>query len=256
MRPWRSLGLWIGCLLISWPASGAEPTAGELIAQAIGHMVFRSRGAEMTIRLELRGRGGELRTRTMSTTSRKLDGLSRTMVRVQSPSDVAGTAFLFIEKRQGEAEQYMYLPALKVVKRIVGEQKRARFMGSDFSYADLEWVDLEAATCRRHLEEKIGAHACHVIDCEPRKRGDYRRLRVWVRKQDQAPLRVQFFDDRPQPLKVLYVKELKPVAGVLMATGLRMAHRNGDSTVLQITNIRVRDDLAPSDFTPQALRLR
>jgi hypothetical protein len=252
---WRSFGVLVGSLLLSWPASGVEPTASELISRAIGHMVFRSRGAEMTIRLELRGRGG-VRTRTMATRSRKIDGLSRTVVRVLSPSEVAGTSFLFIEKRQREDEQYIYLPALKVVKRIIGEQKRASFMGSDFTYADLEWIDLEDATCRQQPEERIGVHACHVIDCEPRKHGDYRRLRAWVRKQDQAPLRVQFFDDRPQPLKVLFVKELKPVAGVLMATALRMTHRNGDSTELQISDIRVRDDLPAADFTPQALRLR
>jgi len=237
-------------------ADGAELPPGELVQRALDHMIFRGRGAEMSLRLELRSRGGEVRQRTLFIKSRKVEGASRTLVRVLAPSDVAGTAFLFVERKGGEAEQHMYLPALKVTRRIAGDQKRASFMGSDFSYADLEWSDLDGAACRHQPGEKIGPHACQVIDCEPRKQDAYRKVRVFVRKSDRAPLRLQFFEGAGIS-KVLFVKELRAVDGWLVATALRMTDaKSGHTTDLLISDLRARDDLPPSDFTPQALRQR
>ena len=160
--------------LAASPALAAELTPAELVRRALDHVLFRARGAEMQLRLELRGRGGELRTRTLFSRSCRAGGLGRSLVRVLAPSEVAGTAFLFVEKKGGDDEQYMYLPSLRVVRRIVGEQKRASFMGSDFTYADLEWSDLEGARCARRADERVGAHLCRVIECEPRRKGAYR----------------------------------------------------------------------------------
>jgi len=238
------------------PAARADLSPAELVQRALGHLLFRARGAEMQLRLELRGRGGELRTRTLFSRSCRADGLGRSLVRVLAPSEVAGTAFLFVERRGGDDEQYMYLPSLRVVRRIVGEQKRASFMGSDFTYADLEWSDLDGARCARRPDERVGAHLCHVVDCEPRVKGAYERIRAYVRQRDTAPLRVQFFDGKGE-VKTLFVKELKPVGGALIATSLRMVdHRGGQSTDLYLSGIKLRDDLPPSDFTPEKLRPR
>ena len=236
-------------------APAAELSPAEIVQRALGHLLFRARGAEMQLRLELRSGGGELRTRTLFSRSCRVGGLGRSLVRVLAPSEVAGTAFLFVE-RQGGDEQYMYLPALRVVRRIVGEQKRASFMGSDFTYADLEWSDLDGARCTKRADERVGVHLCHVVDCEPRRKGAYQRIRAYVRQRDTAPLRVQFFDGRGEA-KTLFVKELKPVGGALIATSLRMVdHRRGQSTDLYLSGIKLRDDLPPSDFTPEKLRPR
>jgi hypothetical protein len=240
--------------------AGAENRAlapVEIVKRALDHVALRSGGAEMTLRLQLRSPKGEVSTRTLYARSRRVDGLSRTLVRVLAPSDVAGSAFLFLERPRGEAELYLYLPALKVVKRIVGEQRRASFMGSELTYADLEWGDVANATCTESAAEKIGAHACHVVDCVPRRTEGYRKIRIWVRQQDFVPLRVHFFDQQREPLKTLFVKEVTPVEGQPMATFLAVVNRRtGYATELQLSNIHARADLRPEDFTPQSLQER
>jgi hypothetical protein len=239
------------------PAHAKPPTPAELVQRAVDQMLFRARGAEMTMRLTLRGKGGDVRTRQLYSKSRMIDGQSRALVRFLAPSEVAGTAFLFLERKGGADEQHMYLPALKIVRRIAGEQKRASFMGSDFTYADLQWSDLGGAACARAGQEKIGGHPCVIVDCTPPRRDVYARLRAFVRAADGAPVRFEFYDARAELAKTLFVKELKPVAGAPMATALRMLnHRTGGSTELVIERVTVRDDLPASDFTVEALRPR
>jgi len=151
----------------------------------------------------------------------------------------------------------MYLPALKVVKRIVGQQKQARFMGSDLSYADLEWKEIEEASYRMQPEEKIAGAPCHVIDAVPRHPHSYDHTRSWVRKQDLVPLRIQFFDRGRRLLKVLYVKQVKRVGGSLTVTRLKMSNKQtGHSTFIAIDQIKLRDDLPEEDFSVRALKQR
>lgn len=219
-------------------------------------MVFRSKGAEMKIAMTLRNRRGETRTRTLYSRSLQEKGLSRTLVRFLSPSDVAGTSFLFVEHKDKDDEQYMYLPALKAVKRIAGRQKNARFMGSDFTYADLEWRDLDEASYKKLPDERVGKADCFVIDSFPsNKKSRYSRTTSWIRKKDFVLVRIRFFDKRSKLQKVMFVKAVKKVGGVLMATRIKMTDkRKQHSTFLQISDIKLRPDLSADEFTVRALK--
>lgn len=246
------------CVGLCLGSNAAAETPGEIVKRSLDHMVFRSQGAEMKITMVLRNSRNETRTRTLYAKSRKLPGdLTRSLVRFLTPSDVAGTAFLFVEHKERDDDQYMYLPALKVVKRIVGKQKQAKFMGSDFTYADLEWRDLEQASYARQPDEKVGRDPCHVIDSKPKKKEAYSKIRAWIRKKDYVPLRVQFFDPHGKPLKVLFIKEIKRIQKSLWITQLKMANRQtGHSTFLRISEIKLRDDLASEEFSVRALKQR
>lgn len=234
----------------------AEPKPAEIIKRSMDQMVFRSEGAEMKISMTLRNRRGETRTRSLYSRSLRDKGLSRTLVRFLTPSDVAGTSFLFVEHKDKDDDQYMYLPALKAVKRIAGRQKNARFMGSDFTYADLEWRDLDEASYKKLPDEKVGNTECHVIDSFPNnKKSRYAKTTSWIRKKDFVLVRIRFFDKRSQLYKVMFVKAVKKVGGSLMATRIKMTDkRKKHSTFLQISDIKLRKDLKSDEFTVRALK--
>jgi hypothetical protein len=242
-------------LLSASLASAKELTPKEIITRSLDQQVFRSKGVELRMVMRLKNKRGETRERELFTRSKRTDGMSRTLVRFISPADVAGTSFLFMERKDRDDDQYMYLPALKAVRRIVGSQKNASFMGSDFSYADLEWGSLEDANYKRHADEKLGKADCYVIDSVPHKKDAYSRLRAWVRKADNTLLRLQFFDMAGKLKKVLYIKEVKKIGGSLLATRLKMANKQtGHSTWLAMTKIKLRDDIDDAQFQVRALR--
>ena len=251
----RLLAITLPLTLLAGAAS-AEPKSAQIIQRSMDQMVFRSKGAEMKIAMTLRNRRGETRTRTLYSKSHRQGGLARTLVRFLTPSDVAGTSFLFVEHKDKDDDQYMYLPALKAVKRIAGRQKNARFMGSDFTYADLEWRDLDEATYKKLPDEKIGAANCHVIESIPaNKKSRYSKTTSWIRKKDFVLVRIRFFDKRSQLYKVMFVKAVKKVGGSLMATRIKMTDkRKKHSTFLQISDIKLRKDLKSDEFTVRALK--
>ena len=53
------------------------------------------------------------------------------------PKDVEGTAFLNFSHVDKPDDQWLYLPALKRVKRISSKNKSGPFMGSEFAYEDM-----------------------------------------------------------------------------------------------------------------------
>ena len=249
----------LSCLAVvasSAPAD-AKTTPEQLVSRAMDHQVFRNKGAVMKIEMRLVSRHGEPRRRMLLARTLRRENLSNTMARVLAPADVAGMAFLFRQKKGSADDQYMYMPALKIVKRIAGSQKNSRFLGSQFTYGDLEWRAVEEASYRKLPDQNIGAAPCHVIEARPTGDSDYGALKLWIRKKDETMLRVQFFDKRRALKKVLFVKRVERIGGRLVATRLKMKDvKTGDSTLLAVTNIRFRDDLSASQFSLRELKRR
>lgn len=245
-------------LLAAEPATAekkVKPDPEKIVRNSLDAMVFRSKGAEMTITMLLKNDRGDTRKRTMFARTVREDGLTRSLVRFLAPADVAGTAFLFIEKKNAADDQHMFLPALKVVRRIAGRQKNTRFMGSDFTFADLEWRDLDEATFTLAEAEKLGGDPCHVVDAGPKGDSQYARIRATVRQKDGALLRVRFFDSAGKEVKTLYVKALERVGGTLMATRIKMVdHKRSHSTFIAMSGIKLRDDLKAEAFSVRALK--
>ena len=239
------------------PRAEAAPDAKTIVKSAIDHQAFNLPGAEMKMEMLLRNRRGGVQERKLFSRTKQRGGLNMTLTRFVAPPDVAGTSFLFLEKEDQDDEQHMYMPALKMVKRIVGAQKNARFMGSDFTYADMESRDLDAAAHRKLADEKVGATDCYVIEAIPKNRSAYSKIQTWIRKKDQVFVRTRFFDPKGKLLKDLFVKEVRSVGGTPVPTRIKVTNRQtGHSTLLVISAIKARSDLPDDQFTIRELKKR
>jgi len=235
----------------------AGPSPNVIIERAIDNQAFNLPGAEMKMEMLLRNRRGTVRERKMFSRTLQKGGLNKTLTRFIAPQDVSGTSFLFLERKGRDDDHYMYMPSLKMVKRIVGTQKNARFMGSDFSYADMESRDLEAASYKGQADEKVGNTDCYVIDAIPENKSAYSRIRTWVRKKDFVFVRTQFFDPRGKLLKVSFVKQIKKVGDRSIPTRIKVTNKKTKhSTLLVISAVKLRKDLSEGEFTVRALKKR
>lgn len=243
-------------LLLGAGESQAAPTPKQIVERAMKQQVFRIKGVQMRIDMLLKNKRGEKRQRSMSALSMRAGDQSKTRVRVDAPADVRGMGFLFLQKRDSPDDQFMYMPALRVAKRIVGSNKKASFLGSQFSYADLEWSSLEEAAYTKRADEKIGGDSCWVVEAKPKEKdSQYSALRLWVRKKDSAMLRLLYFDRHGKQLKVLFVKKIETIGGVRMATRMKMKNlQEGATTLLAIRDVKLRSDLKADQFTVRALK--
>ncbi|MFC1826839.1 outer membrane lipoprotein-sorting protein [Thermodesulfobacteriota bacterium] len=178
-----------------------------------------------------------------------------------SPKDVKGTAFLNYTHKMGDDDQWLYLPALKRVKRISSRNKSGSFMGSEFSYEDIAGQEIEKYTYKWLRDEEHEGMDCSVIERYPvdKKNSGYSRQVVWIDKQEYRTWQVQYYDRKNEHLKTLTMINYKQYKDKFWrALEMHMAnHQTGKSTLLQFTDYKFMVDLNDDDFSKNSLqRLR
>ena len=84
-----------------------------------------------------------------------------------SPKDIKGTAFLSHTHSLTADDQWLFLPALKRVKRIASANKSGPFVGSEFAYEDLTSQEVEKYTYKWLRDEKTPEAEYFVIELYP-----------------------------------------------------------------------------------------
>lgn len=237
-------------------AQATDPTADEIAARVVRGDAFSWEGARTRVRMLLIDEKGGTRERSMDIIGRRKSGLFQTLVRFLSPEDIAGTAFLMLERTKEASEQYVYLPGLKRTRRIVGREREGSFMGSDFTYADMQRVDAKYATNKRLPDEVLGKDAVWVLESmvAADAPSSYGKIVTWVRKADYIALRTRFHDRQDKLVKTLYTRRVREMDGKPVVVEARMqSATNKHATDLFIDAIDKKNDLADTDFTPAAL---
>ena len=265
-HPSRTLALSGVCLAILALAAGppgvraaesAEERGLRIATEARqGDKGFGNFTANLT--MTLRNKRGqesrrELRLRVIEVEN---DG-DRTVFVFDRPRNVKGTGFLIHAHKTGPDDQWLYLPALKRVKRISSSKQSGSFMGSEFSYEDMGAVEVEKYTHRFVREEACGKLQCFVLERVPKnKDSGYSRQLVWLDREELRNIQIQYFDRRNAHLKTMTVEDYKKYldrfwrAGTISMTN----HLTGKSTVLNWKDYKFGTDLDLGDFTQTALR--
>ena len=178
-----------------------------------------------------------------------------------SPKDVKGTAFLNYTHKMGDDDQWLYLPALKRVKRISSRNKSGSFMGSEFSYEDISSQEIEKYTYKWIRDEIFNGMECFVVERYPvdMKNSGYSRQVVWIDKQEYRTFKVQYYDRKNEHLKTLTMSNYQQYENKFWrALEMHMTnHQTGKSTLLQFTDFKFMVDLNDDDFSKNSLqRLR
>ena len=234
----------------------AELTAEEIVDRMLKQPLFGWDDAETMVRMGLIDASGKRSERVMENLRRRKDGLLQSVVRFRAPQDVAGTAFLMLERPKGESEQHIYLPGLKRTRRIVGREREGSFMGSDFSYADMERRDTRESTHKRLPDEDLNGVKTYVLESTPKKDASstYSKIETWVRQDNFLPLRIRFYDKGGKLLKTFYTKRIRQLDGHPSIMESQMVNKqSGHTTELIVDDMRPQKNLPDSDFTPTAL---
>ena len=176
----------------------------------------------------------------------------------QKPADVKGTGFLSFEYDDSskEDDRWLYLPAMRKVRRISGSSKNDYFMGSDFTYDDMGDKDLDDYKYKLIKEEKCKGGMCWVVESIPVKRKDlnYSRVVSWVRKDALRTVKAEFYDWDKRLLKVLTLKVLKKHQGFWTAFLMEMENvQNKHRTVLELKERKYDTDVSDSLFRVSTL---
>lgn len=175
-----------------------------------------------------------------------------------NPKDVKGTAFLNFTHKVGDDDQWLYLPALKRVKRISSRNKSGSFMGSEFAYEDISSQEVEKYTYKWIRDEVYEGQECFVGESYPvdKKNSGYTRLLSWMDKMEYRTLKVEYYDRKNSHLKTLTFTGYKQYLGEYWrADEMEMVnHLNGKSTRLVFSDYKFRTGLTDKDFNKNSLK--
>ncbi len=174
-----------------------------------------------------------------------------------SPKDVKGTAFLSFSHPVGNDDQWLYLPALKRVKRISSRNKSGSFMGSEFSFEDFTSFEIEKYTYEYLRDEVIDGEDCWVVIQYPvDKYSGYKKRVVWVDKTEYRLRKTDFYDRKDTHLKTLVFSDFHLInEKYWRPQKLSMAnHQSGKSTILNFTEYKLDQGLSDKDFNKNALK--
>ncbi len=173
------------------------------------------------------------------------------------PRDVKGTAFLIHAHKDKADDQWLFLPALKRVKRISSSNRSGSFMGSEFAYEDMGSQEVERYTYRYLRDEPCGDATCTVVERFPvTKRSGYRRQVLWQDKDELRLRKVHYFDRKNAHLKTLTLAKFqKYLDRYWQAHEMTMVnHLTGKSTVLTWSDYKYGTKLNERDFTRTGLK--
>jgi outer membrane lipoprotein-sorting protein len=216
------------------------------------------------VRMVLRNRHNQererlfrFRTHEVVNSGRKVDG-DKILIIFDTPLDVKGTALLTFSHKQGDDDQWLYLPAVKRVKRISARNKSGSFVGSEFSYEDIASEELEKYTYKWIRDEDYSGKSCFVVERYPMNKWNsgYARQVVWYDKAEYRIQKIDFYDRKNNLLKTLTYHGYQQYIGRFWRQHeMKMInHQNGKSTELEWTDFKFHVGLKNSDFSRHSLR--
>lgn len=256
----RNAVLGLGLLLTITPVALAQ-SAEEKGLQIALEMDARDSGfgdTSSVLTMVLRNSHGEEVSRQMKSRALEVeDDGDKSMIIFEDPADVKGTALLTFSHKSGDDDQWLYLPALKRVKRISSSNKSGPFMGSEFAYEDLSSQEVEKYTYKYLRDETIEGEDYFVMERYPTdKKSGYTRQVVWVDKAEYRAHKIDYYDRKQSHLKTLVMDNYQQYLDKYWRP-LRMEmvnHQTGKSTELVWSEFVFRNGFSDSDFNRNSLQ--
>lgn len=252
----------VAFLMYSQVAWSAGPDAAALMARNAAVTSFSTSTADAEFVLE--SKDGNRRIRRASMASKQQPGGAGTMrfVRFEAPADIRGTSTLLIEQSAQDDDMWVYLPAMKRVRRLIASNKKDSFIGTDFSYGDV--MGHKVADWKHTLlgERQRDGVWHHVVESVPVDQAvlansGYAKRTTWLRKDNSATSFVETEDAGGQPYKQFVFSDIllvdtanskwQPMKAV--ATNLQSGH----TTTIVFSRFKVGQDLPDSLFSAHAM---
>jgi len=243
-------------------------------SHAIAQIEAEKKGLEIATQRKLHDQGwGDSQAEMVMTLRNKSGQKSTRYIRIKSlevendgdkgltifdrPRDVKGTAFLSFSHPLGNDDQWLYLPALKRVKRISSRNKSGPFMGSEFSYEDLSSFEIEKYSYKFLSMEACGQLNCFKVENIPLyKHSGYTKIISWIDDQEYRVFKAQYYDRKKSLLKTLTFSDYKQYKDKFWRADKyeMINHQTGKSTQLDWKNYKFSIGLKDKDFNKNTLK--
>lgn len=267
-------------LLISIFAHAASPKPTTPREIMLANETSRKSITEQSnMQMTLTNTKGESRVREVLLLIDDSNNLARkTYLRFNTPRDVKDVRILTIEHENidDDDDRWLYLPAMKKVRRISASNKGESFMGTDFSYEDFEIADGVVGS-KNHsykllreeeITDALGVKKrCWVIEATPvtaqqiRDSENSKRI-IWVEQEHFAAVQEHYFNKSGVLFKIRTSSDVRPFVSEQKSITVWRPMRiemttvaTGHRTTVVLNDFKVDAPISPKVFTRQYVEI-
>ena len=210
-----------------------------------------------TMQMIMINSAGQKTVRDMRGKTLEKEGGDKSLMEFLSPADVKGTKLLTYQHVDKDDDQWLYLPALKRIKRISSRNKTGSFMGSEFSYEDISAQEVEKYTYPGETQEvPCSDKTCYKGERIPKdKLSGYTKQITWIDKENFLVQKVEYFDRKKALIKTAIFSDYKKIDGIWRVGKIDMKnHQNDKETILIWVDDKVKAGLTDKQFNKRVLK--
>ncbi len=203
---------------------------------------------------------GNQRQRKLSTANRKFGKTNKTLMRFTAPADVQGTSMLIHNHDDKEADMWIYMPAIRRVRRIAGDDKARNFMGSEFKNSDMSNPNTREFNYKLIGIVKINGKDCYKIEIVPKNANvedsyGFGKQISYIDKDTYLEQKVEYYDFNEKLHRTKTISDYRRQSdGKYFAFKMEMKNeQNGRRSVMTIDAFQVGSNMPESSFAPAAL---
>jgi len=197
-------------------AAHADGPSGREIMEKVT-VTRKLDGSEATVKMAIYDEKGQLREREIAMATKLYDGgkTEKRVYRFLAPADVKGTGILVFDYENKADDMWIFMPALRKTRRILSSQGTQAFMGSEFSFADLNVPALDDFDYTVQKDEACAdGDTCWTVDVSPKNKDvsdadGYSKKTYWVSKSKLVVVRGLFYARDGKLLKELVARDIK-----------------------------------------------
>lgn len=230
-------------------------TAREVMEKA--DAVKEAQSSRSIVKMDLIAKDGKTETMAIERISYQSEGDLYSIILFSSPASVKDTRFLSIEYADKTDDKWIYLPALRKSRRIAAGEGGSSFMGTDFSYDDMDKRDIDKYDYTMiSSDEKYSDYSCWVIEAAPKTGtdSDYSKTVLWIDKTTLISVKIDIYDKSGALLKTDTAEQIAQVQGYWTIIKNRMInHQTGHQTILEIKKLVFDLEIDPKIFSKNFL---
>ena len=223
--------------------------------------VEEAKTASFVATMTLTDKNGQKRVREVLEKSKDFGDVKKSVIVFTTPKDVSGVGYLMFDYDEAadgskkDTDSWLYLPAMKKVRRISGSDSSGDFMGTDFTYEDMGERGLGKDKFNLIGEESVDGVLCYKVEARAIDAKDKNPSRIyWIGNENFMLYKGEFFDRQGKLQRTLTCSDIKKIDGFWTSGKMLMTNvQKNHSTLIEMKNVSYGVDVDESLLTVAAL---
>jgi Outer membrane lipoprotein-sorting protein len=254
MRLTTVIALTLGVTLMLATACPAHAIDALSIVKKTKAALEPNRSSTATITVHVYQGSKELARWTGVQTRGSVDGSKYMLTAFLAPPQAHGMAMLSSESDGLRPAMWLYMPLTHRVQRLKPVALSAPFFGTDFTYADLGFMNMRPRYKYLGAAKRDGVETYEIEAFPDPERYDSASFIAWINQQTFLPVERDFFNYDRHPWRIERYSEVKDIQGVPTVGRLEMVDKTAnDRTEFDFGHVKYDVQTPEGLFDPAEL---